>query len=321
MLWVVAALVTVWLVEAPRWSAPLSAADVIAGRAPDLATRLAAAWPAVAAGGLTILVLLAARAWRRRAGALGSTFAVVVAVAVACGLRPWLGAAVVAIGLVAALAAPLLRERGTLSLVLLSLLVAAPIVLARRAALAMRDAAQAFAQLREPLLGTGLQRFLVRVAAELPVGDRELLVRSLRPPFVAEPIDVWLLDDEALVLEIHRAGHALLDLREESLALLPAPPSPEPTLAGAAIRWIPERGPVALLPEPDGRFELRVVAPWRRWSLEVTDPQRRLQLRPQDQAELLADLASLGAGAKVLAHARAVAAGAGTGWLSLAPEP
>lgn len=227
-----------------------------------------------AAGLLAALLAVSLRGLRRAAGAFG----IVVAAALATVLTafgwtldlatttPWGGAVTALVAaLVSAPLAPLCRDRGMLSLALVSLAVGGGAVTARRAALDDQQIAYRFARARDAVLQQGWTELIVSAPADTPLTWRQALARSLWPPLATVGLRIAAAipdgEIESRLLAVGWRGVRLIDNGVETIGDdLAARPSPPP-FPNATLRPRDANGPVVVgLPER-GAFVLWVVTP------------------------------------------------------------
>jgi hypothetical protein len=284
LLWAVfgVGFLAVGICASPRLSGPPWPIDYAAGVDPVWPQRVAHGLWLLGAGVVSALLQAAwARRPRDRFGLLAS---VALASALAQALHWKAGQplwAASAIGAAAAtLLAPLLRERGVLSLILVSLLVGAVTVVARRPGLEGARAAASFATLRDAVLATGERRCVV-VAGEA-FGDelRAALAHSLRPPFVAQAVDLFAAAPGSVEESgLRSTGFPGVRIDEGRVHRLPAlPPIEQPFLEGVQFVWRDGHGPAAVVPAAEGSYLLRVVTPLKTLSWQGAQPAHGLQL-------------------------------------------
>lgn len=228
---------------------------------------------ALGAGLVAATLVCAFRRWRAAAGGFGTVAAAALAAAATSGFlmlagpRPpeqllWATGPVA--GLACAALAPLLRDRGMVSLLVTALLIGGAVIPARRQAMTEATVAEQLTRARDAVLYSGLQRLLISVAPDLPLAFRQALTISLRPPHFDEPVDLLCVDhdsdEESSLVAAGWRGVRLSDGAPTTLAAA-TPAAPKPYPFQIAVRQLQDRGPVAVIQPPEGDFTLHVVTP------------------------------------------------------------
>lgn len=278
------------VIEMPRITrGPLSYEILYPGARPGPIALTLAAW---AAGVVAALCGCVGLRPGRVAGGFGVVASAGLAAAVTCAVygmwlpdvgRVWSLVGAATIGIAAALAAPLLRDRGMVSLLVVSLLLCAVIVPARRSGLADRGEAQRLASVREAVIQCGLQRLLVSVDPGLAIEFRQALAVSLRPPQREDPIDLLCVEhDSREERSLLAAGWRGVRLEDDEVRVFEASESfaamRGPSPFEVTVRELTDRGPVAVLDPSQGRFTLHVVTPAGAVRQNAEDPIHGIRL-------------------------------------------
>lgn len=197
---------------APRWGGPPTAVEVVQGTAASV--RSAAELQALAIALLvvvpgTLLPVVRRNGW----------FASCAGAALAMGLAGLLvtgGLPPVACGAGAALAglavAPLLRERGLLSLVVVPLLAPLPALLCVRTQLQLADASQLVGrvQARAPLFGS----VVLELPVECTIAEARAFALALQPPHRQEAVGTfWVVEGSVHARWVQQLGLPVLRVR------------------------------------------------------------------------------------------------------------
>jgi hypothetical protein len=223
-----------------------------------------------------------------------------------------------AVGLAAAALAPWCRDRGVLSLTLVSLLVGAAVAFERRAALTEQERAQRLAALRDGVLRSGLARLVLAVPADVDLVTRQALAVSCWPPLHGEEVMLACVDDGSLAeQQLLAAGWRGLRLRQgrcEPIGSGDAPPPAEPPWE-VELRPLDAGGPVAVVSPADGLFELAVVTPAGAVRQRGRDPRHGLRLWGEALARYRDLVAPLPAGAPIWVRVESVEGESQCRWL------
>lgn len=273
--------------------------------------------------GLAVAVLLViVNPLRHAAGTFGCVAAAALATTTSAALllgmpempRAWLAAVVGGSGLLA----PLLRERGTGSLLLLALPIAAGAVVARRTAQSDGRAAQQLAALRSAALEQRREPVCIAVPEALGRSFRTALAKSLRAPYAEPGVDVVVLPagTEEIGL-LQTAGYPLLALADGAITATPGAEVETPPLSGAAARLLEGRGPIVVVEPPIGRWRLRVVTPTGVVGREVEDPAHGIGLADDSLRAYLEAVEDLPAGFAILVRVEGPSLPSGSPWVVL----
>ena len=223
-------------------------------------------------------------------------------------------------GAAAAIASPLLRDRGLLSLLLVSLLGCGLIIPARRASLAEHARAAELAVAREALLQVGFSRVVISVSPDVALPFRQALAVSLRQPSHEAAVDVLCVEhgslEEVAMMEAGWRGVRLEDGAPRALAQVAAAEASPPPFE-VSVRELEARGPVAVVRPAEGRYRLSVVTPAGAVQQEFEDPTRGLRLRGDAFDRYQQMMAPLPPAAPVYLRVVAVATGRGSTWLKV----
>lgn len=222
----------VWLCTAPRYEFGPPPAEILHGMVAGVPLAVAWTLAAMAALALTVPLLL----WLphgRQAGGYGAAAACLLAT----GLPLWLGscgdldlgvqgiAATAGLAVVLAVAtAPLLRDRGPASLLLVPLLVGAPLLAARWQYQSLAVDAAVLQGVRE-LVPAGAGMVAIQFDPTCSAADQRVLLASLRPPWAPRPPRLLpVAGDSAFADWLLRMGLPALRFDRQRAVAVPAMP-------------------------------------------------------------------------------------------------
>ena len=235
----------------------------------------------IVAAALSFLLIVPSRL-ARLLGAFGSVVGVAFATVLmsqqgllvpSCSDLPMGGVLAVLLGLGAGYVS---RELDRGRVVLGALIVGFPLVSAHGTALGSALAARRFAELRNAVVAQGQPRVFVATKDSIRTPIEVAFVRSLRPPHVAVPIDVFQVEPESAeerwLLQLAIPG---VRMKGGAITALPAQPgaSSRPDAAAWPIRRDQNGLPSVEVGQASGRFVLSCITPFGAVA-EVVEPKR-----------------------------------------------
>ncbi len=275
-----------------------------------------------AVAGLGTLLALLLLGSRKRPG---GSFAVIAAVVAAPALSYWLATALLpaplwapaAAVLGAVACAPLMRERGISSLVLVSAVVAVGLVTTRRDSLVLAREAQSIQVLRMAILEAGLRRHFIVADEDLSPRTRRVLALSLWPDDELGRVDLLCLPDSGdLVESLRAAGWRGMRIKSDGFEILAA------TAPGAALpielsfAGLREGRPeLELAQDLRGGFRMQAVTPCGTVEQLLQLPEEALRLQGESLQAYSAMVAGLPAEMPILLRLQNQLTGEASPWI------
>ncbi len=214
---------------------------------------------------------------------------------------------------------PVLRERGIISLLVVSVVVSLALVGARRQSLVLAEEAREISFLAAMISEGERQRHFIAVADDYPLRQRRRLALSLWPADQAQRIDLLCVEAGSLVeAQLSAAGWRGLRIEDRGYMIL----APQPSEQGLGITFgraeLGLDGPSLTVEQVlEGNYLLRVLTPCGSLQELYEQPGGLLRLSRQRREEYARLVAGLPAGMPILLRLEARLGPARSAWTLL----